>query len=107
VRELELLARHLLAVHGLEPVLRRSHLPAALRDARVGSADSRAKPRVDTVQLLAAALRSANGNVREAAREVGISRQLAYRLINTSGLGRADGGVGLGTLAGGEDGRTE
>ena len=108
VRELELLARHLLAVHGLEPVLRRSHLPAALRDTRaIGSAESSAKPRGDTVQLLAAALRSANGNVREAAREVGITRQLAYRLINTSGLGRADGGVGLGTLAGGEDGRPE
>jgi transcriptional regulator of acetoin/glycerol metabolism len=91
VRELELLARQLLAVRGLEPVLRRSHLPPAFRGhAKAGSseADSADDRNERDIEALAAALKTAGGNVKLAAEISGISRQRAYRLIGSRGLGQ-------------------
>jgi transcriptional regulator of acetoin/glycerol metabolism len=87
VRELELLVRRLLALYGLEPQLRRRHLPedvsklvdelgalginpSALRERREYELD-----RVKT------ALADNGGNVQAAAAALGISRQRIYRLL--------------------------
>lgn len=88
VRQLELLTRRLLALHGRERVLRRSHLDEA--EARVSqppvlarkSAHRRATPAEANDDLLR--LREAyavHKNLSLAAREAGISRQRAYRLL--------------------------
>jgi DNA-binding NtrC family response regulator len=107
VRELDLLARRLLALHSHEPALRRSHLPPEILERKaqpapteviaggavvepVGqqlsqrSADFRQlleMRRHDELQALQLALRAHGGNVARAARQVGISRQRAYRLM--------------------------
>jgi DNA-binding NtrC family response regulator len=89
VRELLLLARQLLAVHGMEPFLRRSHLPEELRGAKAASRDSDVAglaPREEDrseydLRRLRAAIREAGGNVTLAAERSGISRQRAYRLM--------------------------
>jgi transcriptional regulator of acetoin/glycerol metabolism len=86
VREIELLARQLLAVHGLDPVLRRSHLPEVLRSVRPKvqlSPEERADLDIDK---LTHALATAQGNVKRAAEIAGISRQRAYRLIGSHQL---------------------
>jgi len=88
VRELAQLSRRLLAVHGLEPVLKRSLLPPELSslldrpDAlpASGGAESRERREHD-LQRLAAALLRTRGNVASAASLVGFSRQRAYRLL--------------------------
>jgi transcriptional regulator with PAS, ATPase and Fis domain len=103
VRELEQLARRLLAVHGLEPVLRRSHLPAELRAPGPRSEAPKSTDRVDAVERLTRALQGANGNVKKAAATAGISRQSAYRLINSSRLNGAVATAREGE-PGGEDG---
>jgi DNA-binding NtrC family response regulator len=136
VRELDLLARRLLALHGHEPVLRRTHLPAEMLEpkaqrepagvqpvgheagpaprqqpsaemsqqqaqcepagaqpAGAGPALQQLCPRAADIQqrvearreqeleALLVALRAQGGNVARAAREVGISRQRVYRLM--------------------------
>jgi len=85
VRELEQLARQLLAVHSLEPILRRSLLPKRLIppvEAPLSDDDSQPDERAaHDRKRLAAALRRL-GNVKEAAAELGFSRQRAYRLID-------------------------
>jgi DNA-binding NtrC family response regulator len=85
VRELELLARRLLILYGLESVLRRGHLPKQLL-APVHAHEPEAPPGVDPDdddrQRLAVALRTTNGNVKAAATLAGFSRQRAYRVLN-------------------------
>jgi transcriptional regulator of acetoin/glycerol metabolism len=101
VRELDLAARRLLALHGSERSLRRSHLPAELLAARgtPGSGapppqaleppvaqltDRRSEPHLQNENARSAlldALRANGGNVARAAAAVGITRQRAYRLM--------------------------
>lgn len=98
VRELVLLTKRLVAVHGAGATLRVEHLPERMTaappdDAARGSppaASTGAAPRVtdaqapaEPVQLpaLIAALRTVEGNVARAAAMLGISRQRAYRLM--------------------------
>jgi DNA-binding NtrC family response regulator len=92
VREIELLARRLLALHGLEPLFRRSHLPDMLRgqgsvsDPTVEAAISPKRRNARDVEKFSVALEEAGGNVRRAAAATGISRQRAYRLIGSHRL---------------------
>jgi transcriptional regulator with AAA-type ATPase domain len=87
VRELDLLVRRVLVLHGHEAVLKRTHLPAALR----GESAARSRPAegVDRdeheLSQLVACLRKHKGNVARAAADVGISRQRAYRLMESRG----------------------
>lgn len=97
VRELSLLARQLLAVHGLEPTLRRSHLPERLQDPEADSSETNAleaarheEGRRDyDLRRLKAAIQESGGNVSLAAERSGISRQRAYRLMAGNGRARA------------------
>ena len=89
VRELALLARRLLAVHGDEPLLKASHLPERIAGKAEAPAPSgrskRAEARDDEhLTAFVAALRDHEGNVAQAARAVGISRQRAYRLMGAA-----------------------
>lgn len=87
VRELEFLARHLLAVHGAEPILKRSLLPEAMgvevREAMtIPPASGEVAERWEhDAQRLALALHRSGGRVAPAAALVGFSRQRAYRLL--------------------------
>ncbi len=97
VRELDLLVRRTLALHGSEPVLRREHLPQRYHavatesgapqppstplEHRREARSSRADDERDFAALLAA-LRIHHGNVTRAAAHAGISRPRAYRLIH-------------------------
>lgn len=99
VREVDLLARRLAVLHAGEPRLRAMHLPERLHAmghaAKAASteggcpeampAETRKRKRLnrderDMARLLDA-LRRHRGNVAQAAREVEISRQRAYRLM--------------------------
>jgi DNA-binding NtrC family response regulator len=95
VRELELLVRRLVTLHAHEGTLKRSHLPAEMREAqsqrgRTTSESSPPEPPMqidrgaNDLRLLLAALREHKGNVAHAAAAVGISRQRAYRLMSGS-----------------------
>jgi hypothetical protein len=83
LRELDRLARQLWALHGHEPTLLPAHLPARFTEPR--ATDSRefgpivAEPDMATVL---SALRSARGNVKQAAHTLGISRQRLYRMLD-------------------------
>jgi hypothetical protein len=83
LRELDRLARQLWALHGHEPTLLPAHLlarfsSAGARDAKeVGPAI--AEPDMAT---MLSALRSARGNVKQAAQTLGISRQRLYRMLD-------------------------
>lgn len=90
LRELEQLSRQLLAVHGLEPMLKRSLVPAELL-ARLPSNSESIPPlsngdasdrRDHDLQRLAGALLQTQGNVASAAALLGFSRQRAYRLLD-------------------------
>ena len=76
VRELELLTRRLLALHGQEPLLRRSFLPDAMIDSMPSGEELTAIRSIPADrdqhdrQLLAKALRRHRGNVTRAAAEV-------------------------------------
>jgi transcriptional regulator of acetoin/glycerol metabolism len=88
VREVELLARRLLALRGLEPVLQRSHLPEFMQPQRgtssllppVAPTKPTSRRDYDTARLRQL-LKDTQGNVRLAAEKLGISRQRAYRLL--------------------------
>lgn len=90
VRELEQLSRQLLAVHGLEPLLKRSLLPAELlarlpcpSESNTPPSDGEPSERRDhDLRRLAAALLQTQGNVASAAALLGFSRQRAYRLLD-------------------------
>jgi sigma-54 dependent transcriptional regulator, acetoin dehydrogenase operon transcriptional activator AcoR len=85
VRELEMLARRLLAQFALEPVLARRHLPAEFRSATSASTIPpkalQASRRDQDLEQLVRALRACRGNVTRAAELAGFSRQRAYRLL--------------------------
>jgi transcriptional regulator with AAA-type ATPase domain len=91
VRELGLLVKRLLVLHGAEPMLKVQHLPERLRLEQLDPAPPEATPErrgseaPDFAELLEA-LRASAGNVARAAQSLGISRQRAYRLMQ----GRAD-----------------
>jgi transcriptional regulator of acetoin/glycerol metabolism len=94
VRELSLLVKRVLVLHGAEPKLTLQHLPERFRQERAVARDSVAPaaraPRgpAETPELsdLLEALRASGGNVARAAQALGISRQRAYRMMQ----GRAD-----------------
>jgi transcriptional regulator of acetoin/glycerol metabolism len=116
VRELLLLARRLMVLHGGESSWRAAYLPERIgtlsspRTATVGAETARPVPDpppvkagpVEPVELpaLVAALRASGGNVARAAAMLGITRQRAYRLME----GNA---VGLEALRNQEQGRKE
>jgi transcriptional regulator with AAA-type ATPase domain len=94
VRELVLLAKRLLTLHGSDVTLRAQHLPERIAGGPGASpaAPSAGTPGVvtrapaaaaDPVELpaLVVALRASGGNVARAAAMLGISRQRAYRLM--------------------------
>jgi two-component system NtrC family response regulator len=95
VRELVLLAKRLLTLHGGEVTLRAHHLPERIGDARAVAPGVPADPSArrgpeperpaatESVELpaLMVALRTSGGNVARAAAMLGISRQRAYRLM--------------------------
>jgi transcriptional regulator with AAA-type ATPase domain len=93
VRELVLLAKRLLTLHGSEVTLRAQHLPeriaggpAAPLGGPAAGGPAAARPSgatADPVELpaLVVALRASGGNVARAAAMLGISRQRAYRLM--------------------------
>jgi DNA-binding NtrC family response regulator len=102
VRELELVTRRLLAVHGHEPTLKRQHLPAELarltEDLGAGLRPSAPPPDRRKYDLLRVKqeLSTNGGNVKAAAEALGISRQRVYRLLegaepNTPNRSNADG----------------
>jgi transcriptional regulator with AAA-type ATPase domain len=89
VREVLAVARKLLALHGREPQLKRSHLPetfAARPPNRVERVSlSGARRRVenpDQFAALVAALRANDGSVAKAAQAIGVTRARAYRLLS-------------------------
>lgn len=88
VREVVLLVKRLSVLYGGETMLQAAHLPARMRTAieplarEVAAGVVTADPS-EPVELpaLLSALRSAQGNVAQAAALLGISRQRAYRLM--------------------------
>ncbi len=95
VRELDLTTRRLVALHGHEPMLRRSHLPGEVRDFNPAlnkrpssSVATQPTPLASTPLDSASfieALRAHKGNVARTAAALGISRQKAYRFMQQQG----------------------
>jgi transcriptional regulator of acetoin/glycerol metabolism len=99
VRELVLLARRLLTLHGGESTLHAGHLPQRIAeggidlvppssagrpaDPALPAPSAPPRPMAEPVELpaLVVALRASGGNVARAASLLGISRQRAYRLM--------------------------
>lgn len=90
VRELALLVKRLLVLHGTEGQLKVKHLPQRLRGEATqaslpGSVPTPASAEADLeapdLASLVEALRASNGNVARAAQTLGISRQRAYRMM--------------------------
>jgi transcriptional regulator with PAS, ATPase and Fis domain len=89
VRELSLLAQRLVALHGHEPRFKRSMLPGRFNTApslaQESAADGRAKrsPADDhgDFQALRASLQRNGANLSLAAKELGMSRARAYRVL--------------------------
>ena len=99
VRELLLLARRLLAVHGPQALLTRKHLPERMLsrpDAGVVGAEQprrrfrRSTDDEDQLEALLAALRAHDGSVARAAAAIGINRGRAYRLLDAHPEAKAD-----------------
>lgn len=99
VRELHQLVRRLSALTGTELPFSRAHLPEQIQSARRASAPELSPPpshgarsageseppaKPGEALSLAEALKRSGGNVAKAATLLGISRQRAYRLIETS-----------------------
>jgi transcriptional regulator of acetoin/glycerol metabolism len=113
VRELEQLTRLLLAVHGLEPVLTRSLLPAELLARLPSTVESNQSTSIGEprerrdhdLQRLTAALQKTQGNVASAASLLGFSRQRAYRLLDgrASTTLLAEQAAGIGAASARED----
>jgi transcriptional regulator with AAA-type ATPase domain len=89
LRELDLLIRRLLVLYSQEPKLTLEHLPERVRDPMEAEAKSQrpgALSRDDfELSQLIAQLRRHKGNLARAAAEIGISRQRAYRLMESRG----------------------
>jgi DNA-binding NtrC family response regulator len=90
VRELEILTRTLLAVHGHEATLRRQYLPAEL-SARLEPQGTHSEApqaprdrRTHDLARLKQELAKNGGNVKSAADTLGISRQRVYRLLGSA-----------------------
>jgi len=96
VRELVQLVRQLLVLHSGESLLRAEHLPARIGmlvdEPGTAAPAGKGSPRMeaaravgDVVELpaLLAALRAAGGNVARAAAMLGVTRQRAYRLMES------------------------
>ena len=110
VRELSLLVKRLLVLHGAEGQLKLKHLPERLRREPTAQAAPSAAPEPEPelpahvdleapdLARLVEALRSSGGNVAQAAQILGISRQKAYRMMQ----GRPE--VDLGALRDAGDG---
>jgi DNA-binding NtrC family response regulator len=107
VREVCQLSQQVAVLHASEPILRRSHLPARMLEPRFGPAPAAAaEPRSSAIlprepfaswvpkeldedehrreqalRALVQALRLHRGNLALAARELGISRQKGYRML--------------------------
>ncbi len=87
VRELVLLVRRLLAIHGHEPTLKRPMLPERMQGGPAGASSSRPQtgraPTGDEAAFdqLVDSLRKHAGNISRAATALGISRARAYRLL--------------------------
>jgi two-component system, response regulator FlrC len=88
VRELVLLVRRLLVLHGGETTLHARHLPERMGDSQppLEAPARKSAPAAtggDNVELpaLIVALRAAGGNVARASAMLGITRQRAYRLM--------------------------
>jgi transcriptional regulator of acetoin/glycerol metabolism len=89
LRELDLLIRRLLVLHGHEPMLKVDHLPERVRDPIEAEAKSQrpgalSRDEFELSQLIAQ-LKRHKGNLAKAAAEIGISRQRAYRLVESRG----------------------
>jgi transcriptional regulator of acetoin/glycerol metabolism len=101
VRELGLLVKKLLVLHGAESSLKFAYLPARMLVERAPDerAAARSKAPAGDVDLAALldALRASGGNVSRAAAELGIPRQRAYRMM------RGQGGVDLDSMRRDED----
>ncbi len=84
VRELELLARRLFALHGkTKKMLSLEDLPKDMApSARVEPRVSDANRKDYDVDRLTKAMRDCDGNLTAAARQIGLSRMRAYRLLN-------------------------
>jgi sigma-54 dependent transcriptional regulator, acetoin dehydrogenase operon transcriptional activator AcoR len=82
IRELELLARQLLASHANDGALRRAHLPKSIWTRSQATDEAAPDVRRRELERLARALRDAHGNVTRASESLGISRARAYRLID-------------------------
>ena len=105
VRELLLLARRLLGVHGRQGALKKAHLPGrmltrAAPDTSPGEASGadrarRAWRKTDDegeLEALIAALRDHRGSVAKAAAAMGVNRSRAYRLLAANPELSFDGG---------------
>jgi transcriptional regulator with PAS, ATPase and Fis domain len=92
VRELALLAKRLVTLHGHETTLTRAHLPPDVltrgsEDAPTGGETPEPRrARKDEREELVAALRTCEGNLSRAADQIGISRGKAYRLLEAVDL---------------------
>lgn len=93
VRELLMIARRLLSVHGQEPQLRKVHLPESFLARDPGTLAEGARDRTskrawrktddeEEFESLKAALRAHGGSVARAAAALGIGRSRAYRLLS-------------------------
>jgi transcriptional regulator with PAS, ATPase and Fis domain len=84
VRELELLTKRLVAMHGAAASLKRAHLPAEIANAEMDATaehDAFATRDEQDLHRVVLALRDNGGNVKAAAKQIGISRQRVYRLL--------------------------
>jgi transcriptional regulator of acetoin/glycerol metabolism len=98
VRELDLLARQMAALHGDVPLLKRAHLPDRLRarisrpltPLKTAPAQARSRGEGPDVETFTSALRANQGNVKRAAAALGISRAKAYRLMDAATEGDID-----------------
>jgi DNA-binding NtrC family response regulator len=95
VRELALVTRTLLALHGHEPLLQLKHLSQLLAGSpEERSIPIRRKPQArnqDALELacITQALLRSGGNIKAAAAALGISRQRVYRMLNAASKGEA------------------
>jgi len=83
LRELDRLTRQLWALHGHEPILLPTHLPARFVQS-TSTAPASPFPAIAEPDMagMLAALRAAHGNVKQAAQALGISRQRLYRMLD-------------------------